>query len=44
MMKKVTIKDIARELEVHHTTVSLALRNSKSIKKETREKVWRFRN
>jgi DNA-binding LacI/PurR family transcriptional regulator len=40
MMKKVTIKDIARELGVHHTTVSLALRNSKSIKKETREKVW----
>ena len=41
MIKKVTIKDIARELGVHHTTVSLALRNSKSLKKETREKVWK---
>jgi len=40
MKKNVTIKDIARELGVHHTTVSLALRNSESIKKETREKVW----
>jgi len=40
MKKNVTIKDIARELGVHHTTVSLALRNSDSIKKETREKIW----
>ena len=40
MKKNVTIKDIAKELGVHHTTVSLALRNSKSIREETRKKVW----
>jgi len=40
MRNKITIKDIAKELGVHHTTVSLALRNSKSIKKETRDRVW----
>jgi LacI family transcriptional regulator len=40
MKKNVTIKDIAREVGVHHTTVSLALRNSPSIKEETRKKVW----
>lgn len=40
MKKNVTIKDIAREIGVHHTTVSLALRNSKSIKKDTRKKIW----
>lgn len=40
MKKNITIKDIARELDVHHTTVSLALRNSNSIKKETRDKIW----
>ncbi|HUS90131.1 MAG TPA: LacI family DNA-binding transcriptional regulator [Desulfosporosinus sp.] len=39
MKKNVTLKDIARELGVHHTTVSLALRNSDSIKQETWEKV-----
>ncbi|WP_430971733.1 LacI family DNA-binding transcriptional regulator [Sunxiuqinia rutila] len=40
MKKTITIKDIAHELGVHHTTVSLALRNSKSIRDETRKKVW----
>jgi len=39
MKKNVTIKDIARVAGVHHTTVSLALRNSKALKKETREKI-----
>jgi LacI family transcriptional regulator len=39
MKKSVTIKDIARIAGVHHTTVSLALRNSKALKKETREKI-----
>lgn len=37
--KQVTIKDIAKELGVHHTTVSLALRNSPLLKDETREKI-----
>lgn len=39
MKKNVTIKDIARIAGVHHTTVSLALRNSKALKKETKEKI-----
>ena len=39
MKKNVTIKDIARVAGVHHTTVSLALRNSKALKEETREKI-----
>lgn len=37
--KHVTIKDIAKELGVHHTTVSLALRNSPLLKDETRERI-----
>lgn len=39
MKKNVTIKDIARVAGVHHTTVSLALRNSKALKEETRGKI-----
>ena len=39
MRKSVTIKDIARIAGVHHTTVSLALRNSKALRKETIEKI-----
>lgn len=39
MKKSVTIKDIARIAGVHHTTVSLALRNSKALRKETIEKI-----
>ena len=35
----VTIKDVAQLAGVSHTTVSLALRNSKSITEETKEKV-----
>jgi LacI family transcriptional regulator len=36
-----TIKDIAEELNLHHTTVSRALRNHPDVKKETRELVLR---
>ena len=39
MKKNVTIKDIARVVGVHHTTVSLALRNSDALKKETKAKI-----
>ena len=39
MKKNVTIKDIARIAGVHHTTVSLALRNSTALRKETKEKI-----
>ena len=38
-MKYVTIKDIARELVVSVSTVSRALNNDTSIRKETREKI-----
>ena len=38
-MKYVTIKDIARELVVSVSTVSRALNNDPSIRKETREKI-----
>jgi LacI family transcriptional regulator len=38
-MKRVTIKDIAKELNLHHSTVSRALRDEKSINPETRKKV-----
>ncbi len=35
----VTLKDIAEKLNLHHTTVSKALRDHPDIKKETREKI-----
>lgn len=35
----VTIKDVARELGIHHVTVSRALRNTGSVKKETRDQI-----
>ncbi|MBN1926388.1 MAG: LacI family DNA-binding transcriptional regulator [Prolixibacteraceae bacterium] len=38
-MKRITIKDIARELNLHHSTVSRALRNNGGVKEETRKKV-----
>jgi len=44
MKKKVTIKDIARIAGVHHTTVSLALRNSEALKKETKETIQAIAN
>lgn len=37
--KRITIKDIARALDIHHTTVSRALRNQGPIKAETRKRV-----
>ncbi len=41
-MKRITIKDIARELKIHHSTVSRALRDDKSVSEETRKRVNDF--
>lgn len=40
----VTIKDVARELGIHHVTVSRALRDTGSVKKETREQIKKKAN
>ncbi|MCL6268224.1 LacI family DNA-binding transcriptional regulator [Flagellimonas myxillae] len=37
MKESITIKDVARELGIHHVTVSRALRDTGSVKPETRE-------
>lgn len=42
MKRKVTLKQIARELDVSISTVSKALRNSKEIGEDTRQKVQAF--
>ncbi len=42
MKKKVTLKDIARELDVSISTVSKALKNSEEIGRDTKEKVQAF--
>lgn len=42
MAKRITIKDIARELDVHHSTVSRALHNDSRVNKETRRKILDF--
>lgn len=42
MKRKVTLKQIARELDVSISTVSKALRNSVEISEDTREKVQAF--
>ncbi len=42
MKRKVTLKQIARELDVSISTVSKALRDSKEISEDTREKVKAF--
>ena len=42
MNKKITLKQIARELNVSVSTVSKALRDNEEIGKETREKVQAF--
>ncbi len=42
MKNRITIKDIARELKVHHTTVSRALRNDSQISVKTRGKIIEF--
>jgi LacI family transcriptional regulator len=39
MQKRITIKDIARELNVHHSTVSRALRNDPRVNEATRKLV-----
>ncbi len=39
MEHRITIRDIAKKAGVHHTTISLALRNSPKLKKETRESI-----
>lgn len=42
MKRKVTLKQIAKELDVSISTVSKALKNSKEISEDTREKVQAF--
>ncbi len=42
MRRKITLKDIARELEVSISTVSKALKNSEEIGRDTTEKVQAF--
>ena len=42
MRKKITLKQIAKELDVSISTVSKSLRNSPEIGEETREKVQAF--
>lgn len=44
MKRYITIKDIAKELNIHHTTVSRALRNCKSVSKDTHELIWKKAN
>lgn len=44
METKITIKDIAKALNIHHTTVSRALRGDSRISKETRNKVKAYAN
>lgn len=39
MKTRVSIRDVAQKVGMHHTTVSLALRESPLLKKETREKI-----
>ncbi len=42
MRRKITLKEIAKELDVSISTVSKALRNSKEIGQDTREKIQAF--
>ena len=42
MKRKITLKQIARELDVSISTVSKALKNSKEISEDTRTKVQAF--
>lgn len=39
MAQRITIKDIARHLNIHHSTVSRALRNDPKVKRETQKRV-----
>ena len=42
MKKRITIKDIAKELNVHHSTVSRALRNDPRVNEKTRNQVLAY--
>jgi LacI family transcriptional regulator len=42
MKKRITIKDIAKELNVHHSTVSRALRNDPRVNVTTRDQVLAY--
>jgi len=42
MKKRITIKDIAKELNVHHSTVSRALRNDPRVNEKTRDLVLNY--
>jgi LacI family transcriptional regulator len=42
LKRKITLKDIARELDVSISTVSKALKNSEEISRDTKEKVQAF--
>lgn len=42
MKKRITIKDIAKELNVHHSTVSRALRNDPRVNEKTRGMVLAY--
>ena len=42
MRRKITLKDIARELDVSVSTVSKALKNSNEISRDTRERIQAF--
>lgn len=42
MNKRITIKDIAKELNVHHSTVSRALRNDSRVNDKTRDIVLAY--
>lgn len=39
MAKRVSLRDVAHAVGLHYTTVSMALRNSPLLKKETKEKI-----
>jgi LacI family transcriptional regulator len=39
MAERITIKDISKQLNIHHSTVSRALRNSPKVKKETKRQI-----
>ncbi|MGW9685318.1 LacI family DNA-binding transcriptional regulator [Flagellimonas sp. 2504JD1-5] len=44
MKDSITIKDVARELGIHHVTVSRALRDTGSVKEETRDLIKKKAN
>lgn len=42
MNKRITIKDIAKDLKIHHSTVSRALRNDSRVNEKTRDLVLAY--